>query len=140
LRQGVRGFLTGSLDLVVRIASPEGPRFAVLDYKTNWLGEPDEPLTAWHYRPQALIGEMHRRHYGLQALLYLVAAHRFLRWRVAGYDPARHLGGVLYLFLRGMSGPETPVLHGARCGVFSWPAAPGLVTRLSDALDAGGAA
>jgi exodeoxyribonuclease V beta subunit len=140
LRQGVRGFLTGSLDLVVRIASAEGPRFAVLDYKTNWLGEPEEPLTAWHYRPQALISEMHRRHYGLQALLYLVAAHRFLRWRVAGYDPARHLGGVLYLFLRGMSGPETPVLHGARCGVFSWPAAPGLVTRLSDALDAGGAA
>jgi exodeoxyribonuclease V beta subunit len=39
-----------------------------------------------------------------------------------------------------MSGPGTPLVDGARCGVFAWPAAPGLVTRLSDALDAGGAA
>jgi exodeoxyribonuclease V beta subunit len=140
LRQGVRGYLTGSLDLVLRLPGPHGPRFAVVDYKTNWLGEPDEPLTAWHYRPEALIGEMHRRHYGLQALLYTVAAHRFLRWRVAGYDPARHLAGVLYLFLRGMSGPKTPVLAAGRCGVFAWPAPPGLVTRLSDALDAGSSA
>src|SRR5207302_10518610 len=34
LRQNVRGYLTGSLDLVVRLA---GARFAVIDYKTNWL-------------------------------------------------------------------------------------------------------
>ena len=140
LRQGVRGYLTGSLDLVVRVWGPDGPRFAVIDYKTNWLGEPDAPLTAWHYRPQALVGEMHRRHYGLQALLYLVALHRFLRWRVADYDPTRHMAGVLYLFLRGMSGPDTPAIDGERCGVFAWPAAPGLVTRLSDALDRGVAA
>ena len=84
LRQGVRGYLTGSLDLVVRVTGPGGPRFAVVDYKTNWLGEPEAPLTAWHYRPQALVTEMHRRHYGLQALLYLVALHRFLRWRRTG--------------------------------------------------------
>ena len=44
-------------------------------------------------------------HYPLQALLYAVALHRYLRWRQPGYDPAQHLGGVLYLFLRGMSGP-----------------------------------
>jgi exodeoxyribonuclease V beta subunit len=133
----VRGYLTGSLDLVVRVPGPDGPRFAVVDYKTNWLGEPEQPLTAWHYRPQALVTEMHRRHYGLQALLYLVALHRFLRWRVADYDPARHISGVLYLFLRGMNGPETPVIDGQRCGVFAWPAVPGLINRLSDALHAG---
>ena len=44
---------------------------------------------------------------------------------------------MLYLFLRGMTGPDTPILDEDRCGVFAWPAAPGLVTRLSDALDAG---
>ena len=51
---------------------------------------------------------MQHAHYPLQALLYVVALHRFLRWRVAGYDPDVHLAGVLYLFLRGMIGPATP--------------------------------
>ena len=45
--------------------------------------------------------------YPLQALLYEVALHRMLRWRQPGYDPEVHLGGVLYLFLRGMA-PELP--------------------------------
>ena len=35
----VRGYLTGSIDLVVRAAGGD-PRFAVVDYKTNWLGAP----------------------------------------------------------------------------------------------------
>ena len=35
----VRGYLTGSIDLVVRLPA-DGPRFAVVDYKTNWLGAP----------------------------------------------------------------------------------------------------
>ena len=34
----VRGYLTGSIDLVVRVRGADGaPRFAVVDYKTNWL-------------------------------------------------------------------------------------------------------
>src|SRR6185312_954963 len=113
----VRGYLTGSLDLVVRLpgsdtdslASPAPPRFAVLDYKTNWLGPPDEPLTAAHYRPEAMVAEMLRHHYALQALLYAVALHRFLRWRLPGYDPAVNLAGVVYLFVRGMTGADGPV-------------------------------
>ncbi len=137
LRQTVRGYLTGSIDLVVRVPEPGATRFAVLDYKTNWLAPPDEPLTSWHYRPQALRAEMTGRHYALQALLYLVALHRYLRWRLPGYDPERNLAGVLYLFLRGMSGPETPVLDGARCGVFAWQPPAGLVLELSDVLDQG---
>ena len=37
----VRGYLTGSIDLVARVAGADGvPRFAVLDYKTNWLAAP----------------------------------------------------------------------------------------------------
>ena len=32
---------------------------------------------------------MYRHHYALQALLYTVALHRFLRWRLPGYDPER---------------------------------------------------
>ena len=90
LRQTVRGYMTGSLDLVARIAGGDRPRFAVLDYKTNWLGEPDEPLTVDAYRPAAIGTEMQRHHYALQALLYLVALHRYLRWRLPGYG--RDLG------------------------------------------------
>ena len=138
LRQRVRGYLTGSLDLVVRIGTERGPRFAVLDYKTNWLGDPAEPLTAFHYRPAAVTAEMQRHHYALQALLYTVALHRYLRWRLPGYEPALHLAGVVYLFVRGMSGPQTPSVDGAPCGVFGWRPPGELVGVLSDAFDQGG--
>jgi exodeoxyribonuclease V beta subunit len=135
LRSAVRGYLTGSIDLVVR----QGERFAIADYKTNWLGAPGEELTSWHYRPAALAAEMERSHYVLQALLYTVALHRYLRWRLPGYDPDRNLAGVLYLFLRGMSGPQTPVVDGSPCGVFAWRPSGALVRELSDVLDRGGA-
>jgi exodeoxyribonuclease V beta subunit len=125
LRHAVRGFLTGSIDAVLRLP---GPRYVVVDYKTNRLGA--EPLTTWHYRDEALAEEMQRTHYVLQALLYSVALHRYLRWRQPGYDPARHLGPVLYLFVRGMTGPGGP--PGA--GVFSWTPPPALITELSDLL------
>ena len=74
-------------------------------------------------------------HYPLQALLYSVALHRLLRWRQPGYDPDRHLGGVLYLFVRGMAGPDTPRVDGVPCGVFSWRPPEALVAELSDLLD-----
>jgi exodeoxyribonuclease V beta subunit len=108
----------------------------VLDYKTNWLGEPDGPLTVSHYRPASVAGEMLRHHYGLQALLYSVALHRYLRWRVSDYDASRDLAGVAYLFVRGMIGADTPVLDGTPCGVFGWRPPDGLVQELSDTLDA----
>ncbi len=137
LRQSVRGYLTGSLDLVLRVP---GPRFAVLDFKTNRLAPAEEALTTWHYRPQALRAEMLHRHYGLQALLYAVALHRYLRWRLAGYQPDRHLAGVQYLFLRGMVGEATPTLPDGRCGIFTWRPGGELLEALSDALDRGAAA
>ena len=135
LRRNLRGYLTGSIDLVVRLSDGGGTRFAVVDYKTNWLAGPGEPLGPSHYRPRALAAEMLRAHYGLQALLYLVAAHRYLRWRMPGYEPQRNLGGALYLFLRGMTGPDTPQMDGGRCGVFTWQPPARLVEELSDLLD-----
>jgi exodeoxyribonuclease V beta subunit len=134
LRRSVRGYLTGSIDLVARLP---GGRFAVVDYKTNWLAGPSEPLTLWHHRPEALVAEMERGHYPLQALLYTVALHRYLRWRLPEYDPGEHLAGVLYLFVRGMAGPETPVLGDAPCGVFGWRPPAALIEDLSDLLDRG---
>ena len=130
----LRGFLTGSIDLVVRLRDG---RFLLADYKTNRLGAPDETLSAWNYRPGVIQAEMSAAHYPLQALLYSVALHRYLRWRQPDYEPARHLGGVLYLFLRGMSAVETTLFSEAPCGVWSWRPPAALVTALSDLFDQG---
>ena len=135
--QSLRGFLTGSIDAVLRIPDGSGHRYLVVDYKTNWAGEPDQPLTAADYDRPRLNEAMLHSDYPLQALLYVVVLHRFLRWRQPGYDPDRHLGGVLYLYVRGMCGADTPVIDGHRAGVFSWQPPPSLVTALSDLLDAG---
>ena len=134
LQTSLRGYLSGSLDLVLRTADG---RYAVVDYKTNWLGVDGEPLSAWHYRPAALLDAMYAAHYPLQALLYTVALHRYLRWRVAGYAIDRHLAGVLYLFVRGMAGAGTPRVDGVPCGVFGWRPPASLVEALSDLLDRG---
>jgi exodeoxyribonuclease V beta subunit len=130
----LRGYLTGSLDLVLRLGDG---RFVLADYKTNRLGTGDEPLTAWHYRPEALQAEMESAHYPLQAILYSVALHRYLRWRLSDYSPGRHLGGVLYLFVRGMSAVEPTTMDGQPCGVWSWRPPAALVTALSDYFDQG---
>jgi exodeoxyribonuclease V beta subunit len=132
----LRGYLTGSLDAVLRVPGAGGePTYVIVDYKTNRLAAEDELLTAWHYRPEAMTEAMMQAHYPLQLLLYSVALHRFLRWRQPGYDPERHLGGGLYLFLRGMCGPQTPVLDGQPCGVLAWRPPPPLVLALSALLD-----
>jgi exodeoxyribonuclease V beta subunit len=139
LRRDVRGYLTGSIDLVARVPDAGGvPRFAVVDYKTNWLGAVGEELTTWHHRPAALRAEMERAHYSLQALLYTAALHRYLRWRMPGYSPERNLAGVLYLFVRGMVGADTPTEGGSPHGVFAWSPPPALVEDLSNVLGTGG--
>ncbi|HJQ06515.1 MAG TPA: UvrD-helicase domain-containing protein [Nocardioides sp.] len=129
--QSLRGYLSGSVDVVLRL--PSG-RFMVVDYKTNRLGEIGRPVTAADYAPAYLTEAMLHSHYPLQALLYSVVVHRYLRWRVPGYDPATHLGGVLYLYVRGMCGPETPEVDGVPCGVFSWQPPAALVVALSERL------
>ncbi|MEB3320005.1 MAG: UvrD-helicase domain-containing protein [Cyanobium sp.] len=105
-----RGFLTGSIDLVFR----QEERWWVLDWKSNWLGERDAAGNAVacgprHYGQAAMAELMAASHYPLQAHLYLLALHRYLRWRLPGYRPELHLGGYAYVFLRGVPEP-TPAL------------------------------
>ena len=137
--QSLRGYLSGSLDVVFRIPDGTGDgtghRYIVADYKTNWLGDTDRPLTAADYTPARMAEAMLHSDYPLQALLYCVVLHRFLRWRLRDYDPGRHLGGVLYLFVRGMCGPDPPVTDGHPAGVFAWQPPAALVAALSDLLD-----
>ncbi len=87
----LRGLMTGKIDLVFE----HGGVFHVLDYKGNWLGE-----HLSDYSGGALRAAMDHSHYRLQALLYTVALHRFLRQRLPDYAPARHLGAYIYLFVR----------------------------------------
>ncbi|WP_237690285.1 UvrD-helicase domain-containing protein [Nocardioides panacisoli] len=136
--QPLRGYLSGSVDVVLRL--PSG-RFVVVDYKTNRLesAEDDAPATAADYAPDRLAEAMLHSHYPLQAMLYSVVLHRYLRWRLPGYDPATHLGGVLYLYVRGMCGPDTPETDGHPAGVFSWHPPAEFVVALSDLLAGGGA-
>jgi exodeoxyribonuclease V beta subunit len=121
------GYMTGSIDAVLRFS---GPRYVVVDYKTNKVF--NGPVDAAQFNREAMADEMRRRHYPLQALLYSVALHRYLRWRQPGYRPEEHLGGVQYLFVRAMVGERTP----PGCGVFDWHPPTGLVVALSDLLAA----
>jgi len=139
----LRGYLTGSIDAVLRVpadgsADPGRRRYLVVDYKTNRVGPPGLPLAVGDYHPDAMRDAMLASHYPLQLVLYLVALHRYLRWRVPGYDPDRDLAGGAYLFVRGMAGPGTPVgPDGTPFGVVAWSPPPGLVVALSALLDGG---
>ena len=137
--QSLCGYLSGSIDAVLRIPDPGSGqhRYLIVDYKTNRLGDSHLPLSAAHYGREQLVQAMLHSDYPLQALLYSVVLHRFLRWRQPGYNPETHLGGVLYLFLRGMCGARTPVLDSHPAGVFDWRPPPALVTALSELLDGG---
>jgi exodeoxyribonuclease V beta subunit len=133
------GHLTGSIDVVFRVQDPTDasarPRFVVVDYKTNKLGERGREPQSLDYHPDRLPVAMAEHHYPLQALLYSVALHRYLRWRISDYEPTEHLGGVAYLFVRGMAGVDTPSVDEHPFGVFSWRVPAALVTSLSDLLD-----
>jgi exodeoxyribonuclease V beta subunit len=92
----LNGMLKGFMDLVFE---HEG-RYYVADYKSNWLGPDDAAYTAEKMRAQIL----HSR-YELQYVLYLFALHRLLKARLPDYDYDRHVGGAVYLFLRGIHAP-----------------------------------
>ena len=121
----LRGFLKGFIDLVFE---HEG-RFFVLDWKSNHLG--DSPA---RYGQPGMAAAMRDQGYHLQYLLYLVALDRYLRRRIASYDPERHLGGAVYLFVRGVR-PGWHDAHGRPTGLFFDRPAPATIARLSGLFD-----
>jgi exodeoxyribonuclease V beta subunit len=140
------GFLTGSIDLVFR-ADPEPAggdgRWWVADWKSNWLGRRDgdgQPVACGprDYDEAAMAALMAASHYPLQAHLYLVALHRYLRWRLADYTPAQHLGGYAYVFLRGTPGAAgEAALPGAVPGMLVERPPLGRILALDRALGGG---
>ena len=118
--RALAGYMKGFIDLVFAA----GERWYLVDYKTNDLGGRCED-----YRRPQLLAEMYRHHYVLQYHLYAVALHRYLAQRLRGYAYARHFGGVLYLFVRGMAPAHEP-----GCGIFFDRPPQDLIEALSDLL------
>ncbi|MBL7667568.1 UvrD-helicase domain-containing protein [Moraxella osloensis] len=87
-------YLKGEIDLVYQ----HGTQFFIVDYKSNYLGSDFDS-----YNQAALYDAMTTHSYWLQASIYQVALHRYLKLRLPNYDINTHLGAVEYAFLRGMS-------------------------------------
>ncbi len=92
----VSGIVRGFMDMVFE----HGGRFYLLDWKSNHLGKRHED-----YGKESLGKAMELNLYPLQYLLYTVALNSYLSMRVRGYRYETHFGGVIYVFLRGVS-PE----------------------------------
>ncbi len=95
-RARLEGLMTGKIDLTY----VRDGRWYVLDYKSNRLPG---------YAPAQLETAMRHSEYDLQALIYTVALHRWLRFRLGErYDYARDFGGIRYLFCRGLDASRAP--------------------------------
>ncbi len=90
----IQGFLTGFIDLVFK--DDEG-RFHVLDWKSNHMG-----YAVSDYAPALIEHKMAETHYYLQALIYLLALHRYLQQQLPNYNIEQHLGSAWYAFVRGV--------------------------------------
>ena len=95
-------FMTGSIDLLFK----HDERYYIVDYKSNYLGMGLEP-----YAPSRLERAMKDHDYDLQYAIYAIALEKYLALRHPGESFRERFGGVLYLFLRGMS-------HQSNTGVF----------------------
>ncbi|KHL73261.1 exodeoxyribonuclease V subunit beta, partial [Pseudomonas putida] len=90
----LNGMFKGFIDLAFELDG----RYYVADYKSNWLG-PDIQA----YDTLAMEKAILEHRYDLQYVLYLLALHRQLRARLSDYDYDQHVGGALFIFLRGAS-------------------------------------
>ena len=86
----LNGMLTGFMDMVFE--DSKGKHY-VVDYKSNKLNG---------YGKEELADSILSHRYDVQYTLYLVALHRLLKSRLSDYDFDTHIGGAIYLFLRGV--------------------------------------
>ncbi|MGK0161399.1 exodeoxyribonuclease V subunit beta [Pseudomonas mosselii] len=98
----LNGMFKGFIDLAFELDG----RYYVADYKSNWLG-PDAEAYGALAMEQAILE--HR--YDLQYVLYLLALHRQLRARLPDYDYDLHVGGAVFIFLRGVTSAGHGLYH-----------------------------
>ncbi len=97
-----KGMIKGFIDLVFE---HEG-KYYLVDYKSNTLGSCPED-----YNQQAMAESIQEHHYDLQYLIYTLALYRLLGQHLDDFCYEQHMGGVFYLYLRGME-PATHSDHG----------------------------
>jgi exodeoxyribonuclease V beta subunit len=119
------GFLRGFIDLVFEHRG----RYYLLDWKSNHLGD-----AVTDYAAAPLAAAMREHAYALQASLYTLALHRWLRRRLPGYDYERHFGGAFYVFLRGAG---LDAAAGGQTGIHASRASARLVDTLDRLFGAG---
>jgi exodeoxyribonuclease V beta subunit len=88
-----QGLMNGKIDF---IGYQEG-RYYIVDWKTNHLGYQIDD-----YGAAAVQEAMSNNNYHLQYFIYLSALYKFLQQRLPDFDYDQHIGGVYYLFVRGI--------------------------------------
>ena len=94
----IEGAMHGYIDLIFE----RNGRYYVADYKSNYLGPHEQD-----YTEKAIAQDIMLHNYDIQYLIYSVALHRYLGVYLPDYDFETHFGGVCYLYLRGMFGPDS---------------------------------
>ncbi len=116
----LHGFLRGSIDFICEYLG----KWYLIDWKSNYLGNRQAD-----YAPSRVAEDVHDNSYDFQALIYLLALHRYLGLRLGRtYDCATHLGGALYLYVRGVR----PAWQDA--GIWHWQPSVALITALENLL------
>jgi exodeoxyribonuclease V beta subunit len=121
------GWVLGFIDFLFRT----GDRYYLLDWKSN-------RIASGVYNRETIGENMEAHRYDVQYKVYSLALHNWLAQRVPSYDPARHLGGIIYVYLRGTSpglGSGIWSIHPSREDLETvWPAE--IEKRLSQRLRA----
>ena len=97
-KSNFKGFMNGSLDLVAKFVTETGPKFYMIDYKSNYLGN-----SYSRYTQQKILKSIFESRYDVQILFYSLALYRFLKTSLTNFSYENDFGGVMYLYLRGMN-------------------------------------
>jgi exodeoxyribonuclease V beta subunit len=73
-------------------------QFFIIDWKSNYLGASPSDYSTTEISKAVL-----KNNYTLQYHIYTLALHRFLQTKIPDYSYSSHFGGVIYLFVRGVS-------------------------------------
>jgi exodeoxyribonuclease V beta subunit len=115
----VRGFMKGFMDCIFDYEN----KYYLVDWKSNYLGE-----SLQDYCRSALQTVMMHEGYNLQYHIYLTALNAFFSLRDKQYSYEKKFGGVIYVFLRGIS-PEN-----IENGIFFHKPEKNMILRLSEML------
>jgi exodeoxyribonuclease V beta subunit len=116
----IHGFMKGFMDCIIE----HDGRYYLIDWKSNYLGGTFED-----YEMASIEKAMTKHNYTLQYHIYLAALNKYLSLRVPNYCYQGHFGGVIYIFLRGIS--ADPV---SSAGIFFNKPPEALIAQLGELL------